>query len=226
MLSMMLAAFVALQGAPTRAGQPPPAPKGQTAASQTPRPKPPGEDWIVLFNGKDLNGWTNIGHEKWEVENGTLHGLAISKDYGYLETDQSYKDFELSLRFKCEGDGNSGVFFHVWFKPGTPNVTKGPQAEIDCTLGKHTAGIYEQTRQWIVWPAPENESVVRRDEWNEYLIKVVGNHYITRLNGVVMVDFTDPKPESDDGPIALQLHSGGQGNMRFKDIIIRDLSKR
>jgi hypothetical protein len=106
-------------------------------------------------------------------------------------------------------------------------VTKGPQAENpDCTLGKHTGGVYEQTRQWIVWPAPENESVVRRDEWNEYLIKVVGNHYITRLNGVVMIDYTDPKPESDDGPIALQLHSGGKGNMRFKDIIIRDLSRR
>jgi hypothetical protein len=41
-----------------------------------------------------------------------------------------------------------------------------------------------------------------------------------------MVDYTDPQPESEDGPIALQLHSGGQGNMRFKDIIIRDLTKR
>jgi hypothetical protein len=43
---------------------------------------------------------------------------------------------------------------------------------------------------------------------------------------VVMIDYTDPQPESADGPLALQLHSGGQGNMRFKDIIIRDLSKR
>jgi hypothetical protein len=41
-----------------------------------------------------------------------------------------------------------------------------------------------------------------------------------------MIDYTDPKPESDDGPIALQLHSGGHGNMRFKDIILRDLTKR
>jgi hypothetical protein len=55
---------------------------------------------------------------------------------------------------------------------------------------------------------------------------VVGNHYTSRLNGVLMVDYTDPQPESEDGPIALQLHSGGQGNMRFKDIIVRDLSKR
>ena len=47
--------------------------------------------------------------------------MAISKAYGYLKTEKTYKDFHMSLRFKCEGDGNSGVFFHVDFKPGTPD---------------------------------------------------------------------------------------------------------
>jgi hypothetical protein len=41
-----------------------------------------------------------------------------------------------------------------------------------------------------------------------------------------MVDYTDPKPFGSDGGIGLQLHSGGHGNFRFKDILIRDLSKR
>ena len=81
-------------------------------------------------------------------------------------------------------------------------------------------------RQWIVWPSPENETVVRLGEWNEYLLKVEGNHYVARLNGVPMVDFTDPSPKSFDGSIALQLHAGGRGNMKFKDIYIRDLTKR
>ena len=190
-------------------------------------PKAPGEDWVSLFNGRDLAGWTKIGRERWEVEDGTIHGIAVTKEYGYLQTEKSYQDFHLSLRFKCEGEGgNSGVFFHVWFKPGTADVTKGPQFEIDCGLGKHTGGVYEQKRGWIVWPSPENETVVRPDDWNEYLLKVEGNHYVARLNGVTMVDYTDPKPESADGPIALQLHSGGRGNCRFKDIVIRDLSKR
>jgi len=55
---------------------------------------------------------------------------------------------------------------------------------------------------------------------------VVGNRYVSRLNGVLMVDFTDPKPKAEDGGIALQLHSGGHGNMRFKNIFLRDMSKR
>jgi hypothetical protein len=47
-----------------------------------------------------------------------------------------------------------------------------------------------------------------------------------RLNGVLMVDYTNPIPQSTDGVIALQLHAGGEGKMRFKDIHIRDLSIR
>jgi hypothetical protein len=194
--------------------------------AQSSRPKLPGEDWVSLFNGKDLTGWQKIGNETWEVEDSTIHGIATTKAYGYLQTEKSYKDFHLSLKFKCEGDGNSGVFFHTAFKPGTPDITQGLQFEIDCTIGQHTGGLYGDGRQWIVWPAPENETVVRHNEWNEYLLKVEGNRYVSRLNGVPMVDFTDPSPKSFDGPIALQLHSGGRGNMRFRDIMIRDLSRR
>ena len=54
------------------------------ANAQSQHAKLPGEDWISLFNGKDLSGWTEIGHEKWAVENGTIHGFAMTKDYGYL----------------------------------------------------------------------------------------------------------------------------------------------
>ena len=189
--------------------------------------KVPGDDWIQLFNGTNLDGWIKIGNESWTVEDGLLHGKGLTKDYGYLETVKDYKDFQLSLRFKCVGDGNSGVFFHTGFKPGSVDTTQGMQFEIDCTMMHHTAGVYgEDGRGWVVWPAPENEGVVRMGEWNDYLVEVVGNRYRSRLNGVQMVDFTDPKPSSFDGKIALQLHAGGQGNMQFKDIWIRDLSAR
>lgn len=186
----------------------------------------PGEDWVNLFNGKDLSGWNPVGKESWTVEDGLIHGRGLTKDYGYLQTDRSYRDFQISLRFKCVGDGNSGVFFHTAFKPGTADVTQGMQFEIDCNMMHHTGGVYaEDGRGWVAWPAPENESVVRRDDWNEYLLEVRGNRYRSRLNGVEMLDFTDPKPGAADGTIALQLHAGGKGNMQFKDIWIRDLSK-
>lgn len=196
------------------------------AQTRTQRAPLPGADWVQLFDGKTLNGWTVIGKEKWVVEDGTIHGEALGKDYGYLQTEKKYVDFQMSLRFKCEGKGNSGVFFHVDFKPGTAAVSQGLQFEIDCNINQHTGGVYGDGRQWIVWPAPEKGGVVRQSDWNDYQIKVEGNRYVAVLNGVEMIDFTDPTPKSFDGYIALQLHSGGEGNMRFKDIYIRDLTKR
>ena len=198
---------------------------GLTAQRQE-RPKLRGEDWVQLFNGTDLTGWSPVGKEKWTVENGVIQGMTLTDGYGYLKTDKPYKDFHLSLKFLCVGTGNSGVFFHTDFKPGTADVSQGLQFEVDCRIGQHTGGIYGDGRQWVVWPAPENETVVRKGEWNEYLLMVEGNRYVSRLNGVPMVDFTDPRPRSFDGAIALQLHSGGSGHMQFKDIWVRDLTKR
>jgi hypothetical protein len=178
---------------------------GSLQAQAKVKPKQPGEDWIRLFNGTDLTGWSKVGVESWTVEDGLLHGQGVTKAYGYLETEKNYKDFQLSLRFKCAGDGNSGVFFHTDFKG--VDATQGMQFEIDCTMMHHTAGVYaEDGRGWVVWPAPENEGVVRMGDWNDYMVEVVGNRYRSRLNGVVMVDFTDPKPGAPDGHIALQLH--------------------
>ena len=50
-------------------------------------------------------------------------------------------------------------------------------------------------------------------------IVVRGPHVQTWVNGVQAVDYVDPQPKFTDGVIALQLHSGGEGRMRFKDIV-------
>lgn len=186
----------------------------------------PAPEWVALFNGRDLNGWETVGKERWTVEQGAIHGVTVTDGYGYLQTAKSYRDFHLSLKFRCVGNGNSGLFFRAAFKPGTADVTQGPQFEIDCRINRHTGGVYDVGRAWLVWPAPENETVVRQSEWNELLVKVEGNRYVSRLNGVLMVDYTDPKQQAADGCIALQLHSGGGGDMWFKDIWILDLSRR
>ncbi len=67
---------------------------------------------IVLFNGKNLNGWKVYGTEKWYAEGGELVcESGPDKQYGYLATEKSYKNFDLSVQFKQEANGNSGVFF-------------------------------------------------------------------------------------------------------------------
>ena len=66
-------------------------------------------NWVALFNGKDLTGWKNYGQEKWAVDNGEILGEAVTKLYGYLGTEKTYKNFEMKGKFKAQGSGNSGI---------------------------------------------------------------------------------------------------------------------
>ena len=188
-------------------------------------------EWMPLFNGKDLGGWVPVGNDNWKVENGAIHGLGTTKEGGYLRTESKFKDFHLSVRFKCNSDGNSGIFFRSEFEGG--KASHGLQFEIDRKPNYRTGAIYGDGRRFIVFPTAENEMALRPDDWNHFLLKVIGNRYICYLNSLLLVDFTDPSPKSFDGYIALQLHGEsattsrlGSGDMWFKDIYIRDLSKR
>lgn len=201
-------------------------------AQQRPQSAPPGPEWAALFNGKDLTGWKIIGKERWVVEDGTIYGESVTKKGdGFLKTEKTYKDFDAFLRFKCESPTNSGFFYHSDIEEDISKI-KYIQVEIDNRIGNHTGGLHgdhtPQTggRSWIVWPAPENETVIRPWDWNDMLVEVHGKRIRTVLNGVQMIDFTFPNPRNTDGVIALQLHPGGGAKMRFKDIWIRDLTVR
>ncbi|HET7745707.1 MAG TPA: DUF1080 domain-containing protein, partial [Vicinamibacteria bacterium] len=84
--------------------------------------------------------------------------------------------------------------------------------------------LYESAgRGWLVKPAEAAEKALRVGGWTEVRAVVKGPHVRTWVNGVPAVDYVDPAPKYTDGLIALQLHSGGEGRMRFKDIRVREI---
>jgi LmbE family N-acetylglucosaminyl deacetylase len=189
-----------------------------TAGSQ---PATTRSGWIALFNGRDLSGWKPHGRERWVVDGGEILGEALTKEYGYLSTEKNYRDFELKAMFKAEGAGNSGIFYHSTLD-GVD--IKGVQVEVDPNPGKHTGGLYESGgRGWLIQPPKAAEDALRIGDWNEIRAVVRGPRVQTWVNGVAAVDYTDPSPKYVDGVIALQLHSGGEGRMRFKEIYVRPL---
>jgi hypothetical protein len=177
--------------------------------------------WIKLFNKKDLSGWKIYGTEKWYVDKGELVcESGPDKEYGYLGTEQKFKDFELSCQFKQEANGNSGVFFHSSIE-GT-KIT-GWQSEV-ATPGHFTGGIYESYgRGWLIKPTEEKDKALKMGEWNEMRVKVVGNNVTTCLNGQEMITFTDDKIGSVDGIIALQIHSGGGIKVKWRKIKVKEI---
>lgn len=195
---------------------------GATVAAQS----SPMTGWVSLFNGRDLTGWKNNGAEKWFVEQGTILCESAANKYGYLTTEKTYRDFNLRLKFKGEAAGNSGVFLHsriTGINPEHGPDIEGMQVEVDPSVGKHTGGLYESGwRGWVKMPTPEGEQALKPGEWNDLEVSVRGNHIVTQLNGIKIVDFTDETPKFTDGVIGLQIHTGGGVRMRWKDIFIQE----
>ncbi len=178
---------------------------------------------LVLFNGKDLSGWKIYGTEKWYVENGELVcESGPDKEYGYLGTTDKYKDFDLTLEFRQEADGNSGVFFRSSIDGTT--IT-GWQAEI-APPGRHTGGIYESYgRGWLIQPAEELDQSLKMGDWNTLRLRVVANEVTTWLNGTQMISFKDKKIGKANGQIALQIHDGGGIKVRWRNIQLKELAR-
>jgi hypothetical protein len=174
------------------------------------------QEAVPIFNGVDLDGWTVHGTELWYVEAGELVcESGPDAAYGYLRTDAEYRDFELTLEFRQEADGNSGVFFRSTLD-GV--VISGWQVEV-APPGLFSGGIYESYgRGWLVQPAAERDSALRMGEWNTMRIRVVGPRVTTWLNGVEMVDLTDEEIGAATGHIALQIHDGGGIKVRWRNL--------
>lgn len=174
-----------------------------------------------LFNGKNLDGWQTYGTEKWYVEDGLLVSESgPDKMYGYLATKDNYKDFEITLEFKQEADGNSGVFIRSEIE-GTKIA--GWQIEV-APPNLHTGGIYESYgRGWLIKPSPEKEAALKYGEWNHLKIRVKGNQVTSWLNDVEMVDFSDDKIGAANGKIALQIHDGGGIKVYWRNIRLKTL---
>ncbi len=174
-----------------------------------------------LFNGQDLSGWTIYGTEKWYVDQGELIcESGPDAEYGYLGTKQSYKNFELTLDFMQEAEGNSGVFIRSSIE-GTKIA--GWQAEV-APPGKSTGGIYESYgRGWLIKPDPSLDHHLKMGAWNTMKIKADGDVLTTWLNGQQMITITDEKIGAAMGQIALQIHSGGGIKIRWRNINVKEL---
>lgn len=174
-----------------------------------------------LFNGRNLDGWNIYGTEKWYVDKGELIcESGPDEEYGYLATEDYYKNFELSLEFFQVSDGNSGVFFRSTIE-GTK--ISGWQVEV-APPGNHTGGIYESYgRGWLIKPDSIYDNIVKMNKWNKMKIIIMDDKVETFVNGIEMVNINDSKISNGNGSIALQIHSGGGIKVKWKNIYIKQL---
>ena len=174
-------------------------------------------------------------------------------DYIWLLTNREYSDFTLKLKFQAYRDspGNSGIQIRSRYDDNTQWLD-GPQIDINPPGTWRTGMIWDETRDNLRWLYPDlpkdkwvDESMAKPNlrfyysddspSWNDLQITAVGTKVTAILNGVTITDYDGTGVFDDNlhkkynvglsGFVALQIHRSDKLKIRFKDILIKDLSE-
>lgn len=183
-----------------------------------------------IFDGKTFTGWVGDTNKTWRIVDGAFVGGSLDTKVPrneFVRTTRSYTNFVLRLKFKILGKSgfvNGGVQVRSKQATNPPNEMIGYQADI----GEGWWGaLYDETRRNKVLIKPDPEAVkkaVKKDDWNDYEIRCEGKRVRSAINGVPMIDYTEPDDAIEQfGQIGLQVHGGGQTEIYYKDITVEEL---
>ena len=185
------------------------------------------EGFVSLFDGQTLAGWHKAGGgATYWAEDGCIVGKAGPGPNTFLCTEKHYRDFVLKLEAKFDDPVNSGIQIRSHQRPNTGRVY-GYQCEIDPSGRSWSGGIYDEARRGWLFRLDQNEEArkaFKPTEWNEFVIAAKGRRIRTWVNSVPCADFTDESDQADlEGFIALQVHSAKKGQIRWRNIRIKEL---
>jgi hypothetical protein len=175
---------------------------------------------VEIFNGKDLTGWE--GHEKyWSVQEGVIVGKNTEpvKVSTYLLTKRKFSDFRLVFEFKlAKSEMHSGIA--MWGRVAPDKGDKYTYAG-HLVMFPSGYGFYDlYGRRGIHDNAAKARKVGKQHDWNKMEILAQGNRIRFVLNGELISDWREPKPDLiKEAPIGLQLHSNEEAQeVQFKNL--------
>jgi hypothetical protein len=198
-----------------------------SAADHALAPEEISEGWILLFDGQTTFGWEAGSDANWKVQDGVL--AASAGKPGLLCTTSEFADYVLKVDFRCprptEGAAatNSGVFLRTPLKPTDP-AKDCYELNIASPPPEPATGGFVNPR-WSPFPTG---SLVNRQRgeyrpaegWQSYEVTAVGGHFVIKLNGQTVLDYTDPQPVLR-GRIGLQYRFGP---IEFRNVKLKPLS--
>jgi Domain of Unknown Function (DUF1080) len=166
------------------------------------------EEWVSLFDGQTLSGWTKAGNadSHWEVKDGSIVGTGKAS---MLYSPKTYKNFKYRVELKINDHGNSGVYFRC----PSPNGSfgEGYEAQVDSTHADpiRTGSLYTFIHIF--------DTLVPPDTWFTYEIEVVTKdfrgsvipHITVWINGKKLYTFLDHGNSWKEGHFAFQQHDPG-----------------
>jgi hypothetical protein len=168
--------------------------------------------WIKLFDGESLFGWKANSNVDWKVKDGLIE--AATGDSGLLVSTTEFSDYELKCDFWMAKGGNSGIFLQTPFAPKDP--------KIDC----YELNICDSRPKFgtgsLVGLVEPTKRVTGEETWKTFHVTVRGAYLQVKLDGEVILDYTNPSPTArKTGFIGLQKNSG---HVRFKNVFLKPLA--
>lgn len=169
------------------------------------------DGWEKLFNGQNLEGWTQLnGEAEYRAEDGAIVGRAVpDTPNSFLTTDKEYGDFILEFEVFMNTQMNTGVQIRSLSSPSyRDGRVHGYQVELDPSSRAWSGGIYDEARRGWLYPLasnPKARSALILGQWNTVRIEAIGSTINTWINGVQCARLVDDMTEK--GFIGLQVHS-------------------
>lgn len=187
----------------------------------------PARKWR-LFDGKSFEGWEGDTQKTFRIQDGAVVGGSLSAKVPrneFLCTRRSYKNFILRVKFKLLGTGaNAGVQVRSKRIPNHHEVI-GYQADMGDP--EWWGCLYDESRRKKVLAKADVAAVnkvLKRNAWNEYVIRCEGKRVQFSINGLQTVDYVEPDDSIEqNGVICLQIHGGPPSEAWYKDVSIEEL---
>jgi hypothetical protein len=164
----------------------------------------------MLFNGRDLTGWTIMNNGAFSVTNGILH---LERSLGWLRTDRQFSDFVLEAEWRAlETNYNSGFFIRAGTvgKPFPDNAWQ-------VNLKESALGALLKGRDTVVSSKTSKFPV---GEWVTFRMEVRGKKLTLDVNGTRAMEFD--ALDVDRGYIGIQAEGK---SFDFRNIHIREISR-
>ena len=146
--------------------------------------------WELLFDGHTTDGWRGYMMDAmpdgWQALDGALTRVGRGRD---IITVGQFDNFELTLEWKIERGGNSGIFFRA--VEGPEQIYFGaPEMQIldDANHADGRSALTSVGSNYALHPAPRGLARAV-GEWNSVRILVDGDHVEHWLNGVRTVEY-------------------------------------
>jgi hypothetical protein len=184
------------------------------------------EGWVTIFDGKSLQGWkASENKDSWSVEDGAIVCHGPRSHLFYVGDEKPFKNFAFRCEVKTTPGSNSGIYFHTKYQEtGWPKFGYEIQVNITHRDPKKSGGLYGVV--------DVSDPPAKDNEWYTQEIIVEGRRIISKINGKVVVDYTEPenKPAFSaeferrlgEGTFALQAHDP-QSKVYFRNIQVKRL---